>query len=269
MIPYTYCVFNKVTKQRYYGVRFAKNSNPQELWKTYFTSSKYVHKLIKQYGIDSFDYRVRKTFINKQSAILWENKVLRRLNVLNKPTWLNRSTNKAIILSADKQIETYKKISKSLRGKKKTESHINNLKFSIANRTSEQKERTRALKVNASTGRKQKSSSIEKRMQSIRSTVWINNGIKNLRIQPAELPLFPLWNLGRISFSRNYDNISPVYNITNLKTGDKFTKSRIEFCRAFNFNTSNIPSDKGGTVTITYKGFLLSRFSTQGILGDK
>ena len=40
----------KDQKLFYYGVRFAKNSSPDDLFKTYFTSSKYVRELINKYG---------------------------------------------------------------------------------------------------------------------------------------------------------------------------------------------------------------------------
>lgn len=256
MIPYTYCVFNKVTKQRYYGVRFAKNSNPQELWKTYFTSSKYVHKLIKQYGIDSFDYRVRKTFINKQSAILWENKVLRRLNVLDKPNWLNRSTNKAIILSDDKQLEVYKKISKSLRGKKKTESHINSLKFSLANRTQEQKDITRMLKIKSATGRIQTQNTVKLRVEKIKRMTWINNGITSKRVDVSTTNIPDGWRRGRHFTEKKY-KLSPMYTITNLLDQSTFIMSRVEFCKKFGFDTRNISSVKPN-IPVKYRGYLLT-----------
>jgi hypothetical protein len=97
-IYYTYLLHHIPTNTYYYGVRWAKGCNPEEFWKTYFTSSKTkVPELREQYGDDSFEYEIRKTFDNKEKAIDWENKVLRRMKVLNKPEkWLNRTNNKSI-----------------------------------------------------------------------------------------------------------------------------------------------------------------------------
>lgn len=90
--PYTYHIFNTVTQQHYYGVRYSKNCHPNDLWVTYFTSSKYVQKLIDQYGKDSFIFEVRKTFDTPEAALAWEHKVLRRLKVRDRLDWLNRVT---------------------------------------------------------------------------------------------------------------------------------------------------------------------------------
>ena len=52
--PFTYLLYCKPTGQYYYGSRYSNNSHPSQLWKTYFTSSKTVKKLIEQDGINSF-----------------------------------------------------------------------------------------------------------------------------------------------------------------------------------------------------------------------
>lgn len=260
MQPYTYYIYNTITKEHYYGVRFAKNCHPNELWNTYFTSSKKVHKLINFYGKDSFIFEIRKIFSDKQSAINWENKVLRRMKVLDKPNWLNMTTNKAILLPNDKQIEIYKKISKTLKGKKKSVTHVENMKKSRQNRTETQKKLTFIKQSNAHKGKKQKKTTIENRMKSIKNTIWINNGSKNLRIKLDDLCSYQDWNIGR-KFKRKYN--SPVYNITNTKTGKTFIMSRIDFCKIFKFKTGNIPSDKKGAIPITYKEFILTRLISQ------
>lgn len=90
-IPYTYLIKFKPTGQVYYGVRYAKGCVPDDLWKTYFTSSKVVKSLIEEYGIDAFDYEVRKTFENGDSARAWEKRVLKTLNVVNDDRWLNKN----------------------------------------------------------------------------------------------------------------------------------------------------------------------------------
>ena len=90
MKPYTYLIKHRPTGKVYYGFRGANKVDPHEdLWKNYFTSSKKVLNLIKETGIDSFDFEIRKVFDTKEEAILWETRVLRRCNVLHDDRWLN------------------------------------------------------------------------------------------------------------------------------------------------------------------------------------
>jgi group I intron endonuclease len=89
MKPYTYYLYHKPTKTHYYGVRTAKNCNPSELWNTYFSSSKLVKNLIEQYGVNSFDFTVRKTFTTPCDALQWEHKFLSKINAASRSDWLN------------------------------------------------------------------------------------------------------------------------------------------------------------------------------------
>lgn len=100
IVAYTYLLSHKSTKKYYYGVRYSgicESHTPEDdLWIKYFSSSKEVQNLIELYGADSFKYEVRRTFTTVESAIAWEHNVLRRLNVINKSNWLNKSDNKGI-----------------------------------------------------------------------------------------------------------------------------------------------------------------------------
>ena len=63
MKPYTYLIKHTPTNKVYYGYRSANKVEPHnDLWKAYFTSSTYVKDLISQYGIDSFEFEIRKIF---------------------------------------------------------------------------------------------------------------------------------------------------------------------------------------------------------------
>lgn len=89
-ICYTYIVINKVNGRVYYGARYAKGCHPDDLWQTYFTSSKLVKAAIKIYGKDSFTFQIRKTFgEDYQKCLRWESKVLRRLRVNLKDIFYN------------------------------------------------------------------------------------------------------------------------------------------------------------------------------------
>ena len=89
-IPFSYHLYHRPTQLHYYGIKHAKNCNPTDLWTTYFSSSSIIKNLIKEHGIDSFDVKIRKTFTTSADALLWEHKVLRRINASAKSNWANR-----------------------------------------------------------------------------------------------------------------------------------------------------------------------------------
>ena len=86
--PFTYYLYWLELDLHYYGVRYAINCNPTELWTTYFTSSTYVNRLRKNYG-DPDIIQVRKIFNDIEQAKRWESKVLQRVKALDKMNWLN------------------------------------------------------------------------------------------------------------------------------------------------------------------------------------
>lgn len=91
--PYTYLLKFKPTGQVYYGVR-TKNVKLgltpfQDFMFNYTTSSEQINKLIKEYGIESFEYEIRRTFDTIPQADYWEQTVLRRCCVVNDPRWIN------------------------------------------------------------------------------------------------------------------------------------------------------------------------------------
>ena len=88
--PYTYLIGWSNHNKWYYGVRYAQNCNPQDLWNTYFTSSKHVKKFREECGEPDI-IQIRKIFDTKDSAILWEEKVLQKMNVRNNDKWLNKN----------------------------------------------------------------------------------------------------------------------------------------------------------------------------------
>jgi len=97
-IPYTYRLIWTKTGAKYYGVRFSATCNPEDLWVTYFTSSKYVKEYVEQYGEPDIK-EIRKTFIGQNrvaEARNWEHKVLTRLKATTRTDYLNRSDGKSI-----------------------------------------------------------------------------------------------------------------------------------------------------------------------------
>jgi hypothetical protein len=89
-IPYTYSVTHKKTGIHYYGSRFSKGCSPDDLFKTYFTSSKIIHDLLKNEGVNGFSFKIRRKFTDDLSCILHENKFLKRVDAKNNSKFFNR-----------------------------------------------------------------------------------------------------------------------------------------------------------------------------------
>ncbi len=97
-MSYTYLIGWPDHDKWYYGVRYAKGCHPDELWITYFTSSKHVKRFSAKHGAPSV-IEVRSIFDAAEKAVLWEQKVLRRMNVEKDKRFLNakNDTTKTII----------------------------------------------------------------------------------------------------------------------------------------------------------------------------
>lgn len=92
--PYTYLIGWPSLNKWYYGVRYAKNCQPDDLWISYKTSSKLVKKFVIEHG-DPTIVEVRKTFQSVLEAQQWESKVLQRLQVAKSTMWLNAHDSRA------------------------------------------------------------------------------------------------------------------------------------------------------------------------------
>lgn len=105
-IPYTYLIGWSSHNKFYYGLRYGIGCDPNELWKTYFTSSKYVKDFREKYGEPDI-IQVRKIFDCKEKACLWEHRVLKRIKAKDRDEFLNQTDNIAISSEAAKRgVET-------------------------------------------------------------------------------------------------------------------------------------------------------------------
>jgi hypothetical protein len=86
----------------YYGVRYSKNSSIATLWTTYFTSSKYVKQFRKKYGEPDI-VEVRKKFVTVESALQWEQRVLKKLNVPFNKKYLNANVGAPLTTNASQR----------------------------------------------------------------------------------------------------------------------------------------------------------------------
>ena len=112
--PYTYLIGWSQHDRWYYGVRYAKGCHPSELWTNYFTSSKYVKMYRDMYGEPDV-IEVRRTFSDTMKAMEWENRVLRRMKVVEDVRWINATTNAA----PHKSVRKHNPIPGALGAKKK------------------------------------------------------------------------------------------------------------------------------------------------------
>jgi len=88
----------------YHGCRTSINANPNEFWKTYFTSSKTIHELIKEYGDDSFEIIDIIEHPNND-AYEAETKFLIEHDCANSDVWLNKSNNDYNLCHSDKEFK--------------------------------------------------------------------------------------------------------------------------------------------------------------------
>lgn len=96
MKAYTYLLHFVPENKYYYGVRYAVGCSKDDLFKTYFTSSKVVKELLLKHGKESFKFEIRKEFETTEKAMIWESKVLRRMHVTKNDKFLNKTDNSAI-----------------------------------------------------------------------------------------------------------------------------------------------------------------------------
>jgi hypothetical protein len=116
-MPYTYLIGWSKNKKYYYGVRYSKKSHPDDLWQTYFTSSKHVKEYMIEHGSPDI-IKIRKIFDDVDSARKWETRVLKKLSVKDREDFLNQTDNISISLEAcqrGQQKIDYKKMGESLK----------------------------------------------------------------------------------------------------------------------------------------------------------
>lgn len=90
MNAYTYLIGWSEHGKFYYGCQFGKKATPENLWRTYFTSSRHVKAFRAEHGEPDI-IKVRKIFGEDGAACrAWEERVLTRLMNRRDGLWLNR-----------------------------------------------------------------------------------------------------------------------------------------------------------------------------------
>ena len=90
MYFYTYLLKCVVTGKVYYGKRTSKKIPTDDFWNHYFTSSNVVKREIENYGLTSFIWEIRREFKTQSAMNKWETKVLRKMNVVIHPKFMNQ-----------------------------------------------------------------------------------------------------------------------------------------------------------------------------------
>lgn len=117
--PYVYLIGWSTMNMWYYGVRYAKGCDPKDLFNPYRTSSHHVKKYIDENGIPDV-IEIRKTFENVESARNWEHKVLKRMRVIYRHDFINKTDNKSITkegVSVKWSLERRQRFSEMKKGK--------------------------------------------------------------------------------------------------------------------------------------------------------
>lgn len=158
-IPYTYLIGWSKLDLWYYGARWASNCHPDDLFITYFTSSKQVKKIRNKHG-DPDIIQIRKTFETAYEARNWESKVLQRMKVIRNPKWLNQHdsvtyhTPKGELHHNYKNQNVAEKVRIAMTGKPKSKEHIEKLRLTrigkINSKESREKNRIASLRENLS-----------------------------------------------------------------------------------------------------------------------
>lgn len=181
---YTYLIGWSKLNLWYYGARVANKVSPEmDLWKKYFTSSYYVQQTRQQFGEPDV-IEIRKTFNDSEKCYLWEQSVLRKMNIKNNKKWLNKAIGGKFPIDDD--IKT--KMSISHKGKKFSDIHKENISIKTKNYWSSEEgllkkkrlqKRMETFVVSDLTKEKIRNSSLGRKL-SLEAREKISKGLKNI-----------------------------------------------------------------------------------------
>lgn len=195
MNPYYYAIKHKPTGKLYIGSQYGKNSDPNNLLKTYFTSSKLVKKLMEKDGVDSFEIE----YIDcRPDAREYEQKTLMELyekcgREVFLQNYLNRNLSPGILLTEEiieKANGPEKRKKCSLSAKKLFEEGRHNFQLNPNPSTFEEnrKKSSKRMKGNNYGSFRQMTDELKKKLAekskgntNVRGTKWWTNGIVNKR----------------------------------------------------------------------------------------
>lgn len=98
--PYVYAIMWTQHNVAYVGVRFRKGCSPDDLWKSYFTSSRYVKEFRQKHGEPDY-IEVLDVFLTPNEAVDAEAEIIELFALHQNPTFLNKASKGAIVQDAD------------------------------------------------------------------------------------------------------------------------------------------------------------------------
>tara|TARA_B110000977_G_scaffold28086_1_gene35842 strand:+ start:541 stop:1176 length:636 start_codon:yes stop_codon:yes gene_type:complete len=131
-MPFTYLITHIQTGMRYYGSKSSKGCSPEDLGKSYFSSSKRIKRIILDEGVLAFKFEVRKTFGSMEEAVRWEARFLRRIQASKSKDWFNMHNGDGNFVNKGGYRLT--ETTKSRMRKPKSESHREKLKIHLDNK---------------------------------------------------------------------------------------------------------------------------------------
>lgn len=134
--PYTYVLGWTRQDKWYYGVRYANNCDPMDLWVSYHSSSVHVQLMREEFGDPDY-IEIRRLFKTATQAKRCESKVQRKLNLRDNSRWLNKhNQGEKFAHTGEHSAETKAKISNSTKGCKKTPEHKQKISKTLKGKTS-------------------------------------------------------------------------------------------------------------------------------------
>lgn len=176
---YVYKVTISPTQEFYFGARYSKKANPEDLGNTYFTSSSTVQKLLFTYGMSHCVFEVVNTFDDASKCRLTEHSLISAHK--DDPKCLNKKQAGPMITE-----DRNKKISKSLK------TH-----WSAHKQTRSQQNRGRTWKLSEEKAKKVSKHLNRYPKDNCKGRIWINNGMIDKRI-PADESVPDGFKLGRL-----------------------------------------------------------------------
>lgn len=110
--PYVYAIMWTEKNMAYVGLRHAKGCHPGELWKRYFTSSKYVAEFRAKHG-EPDHIEIIDTFLTAQEAIDAEDEIISDFELHKSVVFLNKNCSGAIHMDE----EVCARLSAAMKGK--------------------------------------------------------------------------------------------------------------------------------------------------------
>lgn len=141
-----YCHTNKTNKKKYIGIT---SQNPYKRWKNGegYRNNQHFYAAIQKYGWHNFEHEILYTNLTKSEAEKYEVKLIKEYNCCDSQKGYNIEKGGSC---GDKYTqETKDKISKSLRGKTKSEAHKKHLSESCKGREITKETREKISKKNS------------------------------------------------------------------------------------------------------------------------